>query len=82
MNRKSHFTPEQVEELEKRYGLKPVQETVKVRDGTVAKGDMVWWREVSGPKHIKAGEHWENIEKCPDCYQLAEPLTRVDYVDL
>ena len=77
----THFTEEQIQELETIFGIKRAAETVRVRDGRIAKGDMVWWRANIGPEHVDSSSHWENIERYPDVYQIATPVTRVIYED-
>ena len=47
-------------------------ETLPVRDGHVCKNDMVWWRHMDEPMHVKAssGTHWDNIRDYPHLYQI------------
>ena len=83
----SLFSPQQLAELEARYGLVPVVEMLKVRDGSVRIDGKVWWRgadgpelvNLSNPKHLR--QHRNNIEDHPDCYQIEKPSTRVQYLD-
>lgn len=77
------FTTEQLQYLETVYGLKPVEDTLPVRDGVVTKDSMVWWLAAKGPEHVKAsdGTHWNNIERYPNVYQLATPRYEVEYLD-
>lgn len=80
----SHFTKEQLQEMETRYGLKAVyDEILEVRDGVVNKDSMVWWRCEHGPEYVRASSsnHWENIRNYPNAYQLAEPDYKITYKD-
>ena len=79
----THFTQEQLKELETIYGLKRVlpEGTLPVRDGVVTKETKVWWRGQTGPDHVVARYHWENICEFPKVYQLAEPKRKLVYVD-
>ena len=77
----SHFTAEQLKELETRYGLKPLTNILPVRDGVVGENDLVWWRYAHGPKQVKANLHWTNIEEFPELYQLEEPSFSIQYKD-
>jgi hypothetical protein len=78
----SHFTEEQLKELETVFGIKRGK-TLPVRDGVVTKESMVWWRCSDGPQHVLAGSetHWENIHDFPNAYQLAEPDVKIQYLD-
>lgn len=78
----SQFTQEQLKELEQIYGLKRVG-TIKVRDGYISPGDMVWWRCNSGPQHVNsnAENHLANILDHPQVYQISEPIRKTIYVD-
>lgn len=69
----AQFSEEQLKELEKIYGLVRMEETAPVRDGRVVKSDMVWWRSVTGPERVKAGDQWTNLTEHPHVYQIAEP---------
>lgn len=79
----SKFTAEQLQELEARYGLKQVEETIPVKDGVVTKATSVWWRGADGPECVTAGDpaHWWNIQQFPKVYQLEKPRIRVEYLD-
>ena len=78
------FSKEQLLELDKFFNLTVFQqnalrdslqgETLKVRDGHVTKQSSVWWRGVSGPEQVIAGDHWGNIEAFPLYYQIQKPL--------
>jgi hypothetical protein len=70
----SSFTPEQLQELEIRYGLVPLKEVLPVRDGVVTKDMQVWWRSGTGPVYEDAEYHWDNIKNNPDLYQLKSPV--------
>ena len=72
----SHFTEEQLKELETVFGIKRAQETLPVRDGVVTKDTMVWWRGDRKCEHVNAGGDWDNIKGYPDAYQLEEPHVR------
>ncbi|MBN3757180.1 hypothetical protein G3N95_29855 [Paraburkholderia sp. Tr-20389] len=76
----SNFTEEQLRELEVAFGLKR-QDSLPVKDGRVTRDTLVWWRCVDGPTHEPAGLHWENIERCPQFYSIAEPVYRIEYMD-
>lgn len=75
------FNEDQIKYLEKVYGLKPVGETLPVRDGIVTKEDKVWWRCSSGPQLITAENDWRNIKEFPEIYSLNEPKVEVKYLD-
>ena len=83
----SHFTPEQLQELEARYGLKPVKEMLPVRDGSVAIDGKVWWRGEDGPELVDLSKptdykaHISNLRDFPKCYQLKKPKTTITYLD-
>lgn len=78
----THFTKEQLQELETRYGLKPVADVRPVRDGMVHKESKVWWRGVDGPEEVTAGDgHWSNILAFPEAYSVEKPRYRVTYTD-
>lgn len=76
------FTEEQLAELEQLYGLKRVG-TIKVRDGYIKPGDMVWWRASGGPAYVNSteGSHGTNIIEFPNFYQIAEPKRKTVYED-
>ena len=69
----SSFTPEQLQELEERFNLRP---KTKVRDGFISRGDFVWWRGECGPEHVSSsnGSHWGNMLEYPNVYQIAKPV--------
>ena len=76
-----NFTEEQLQELEKVFNLTR-KETLPVRDGRVAFGDLVWWRCVHGPvRESVDGTIWENIAAHPEHYQLARPTVKTEYLD-
>jgi hypothetical protein len=77
-----HFSEDQIAELERIFDIKRVA-TIKVRDGYIKPGDMVWWRCEYGPEHVHsmADTHMANILAFPHVYQIAEPKTKVTYVD-
>lgn len=77
----THFTEEQLKELETLFDLKRTQEVLPVRDGVVIKNQKVWWRGEDGPQHVLAEKEWANIREFPNLYQLAEPRVQVIYVD-
>lgn len=78
----SRFTPAQLQELELRYGLKPVETLLlRVRDGVVHEASQVWWRSEYGPERAIAREHWDNIAKFPEAYQLSKPYFKAVYRD-
>lgn len=58
-------------------------ESLPVRDGRVCKTDMVWWRHMDEPEHVRAGSgnHWDNIREFPDYYQIEKPRMRMTYED-
>ena len=77
----AHFTDEQIAELALVFGLMP-RTGLPVRDGRVTQTCMVWWRSETGPEHVQASEHWDNIQRHPSAYQLAKPtIARVVYTD-
>jgi len=77
----SNFTPEQLQELEARYGLVPSL-TFPVRDGVVQEGDTVWWRAEDGPEQVRVDNtHFKNIKLFPDAYQIKEPRVKIIYED-
>lgn len=67
-----HFTEEQLQELETLYGLQR-KDTLPIKDGYVSKTSKVWWRGANGPEHVKAEEHWDNIQKYPQLYSFIRP---------
>lgn len=77
------FTPEQIKELSVIFGIEPVnpESIAKVRDGSIRKGDSVWWWGEYGPQFVKSDDssHWENIQSCPEVYSLKRP--RIQYID-
>mgnify|MGYP003704730565 CR=1 FL=1 len=77
----THFTDEQLAEIGKHFGLKPVAERLPVRDGFIHKGDLVWWRAMEGPEHVRSDsyDHWDNIRQHPECYQITRPTLK--YMD-
>jgi hypothetical protein len=83
----SLFSPQQLAELEARYGLVPVVEMLAVRDGSVRIDGKVWWLgeggpelvDLSNPKHLK--DNLANIKTHPESYQIEKPSTRVQYLD-
>jgi len=76
------FTKEQLDFLEKFYGLTPCgAPMLPVRDGAVTETTFVWWRCHDGPERVLAKDHWENIKGYPDAYQLNEPKTTITYID-
>lgn len=77
------FTQEQLQYLEAVFGLKPIQETLPVRDGVVTKETKVWWRGAAGPELVHANDknHWGNIKRYPEIYQLKKPDFKVTYRD-
>ena len=75
------FNEEQIKELETIFGLVRVENTLPIKDGRTTKSMMVWWHNYMGPKHIKAEEHWDNIEGFPMFYSIKEPNIRVEYLD-
>lgn len=74
------FTEEQLKELEEVFDMKR-KKTIKVRDGFVHYGDTVWWRGKDGPIKVNVGMDIQNILKYPQHYQIAEPSTKVEYLD-
>jgi len=83
MSNQKHFTDEQIAELEVIFNLRRVDETLPVRDGSIKKGDMVWWRAARGPEYVKSDNecHWHNIRTYPDVYQINKPRISVSYED-
>lgn len=79
----SEFTAKQLQELEARYGLKQIEETVPVKDGVATKTTSVWWCSSDGPECVIAGDpaHWSNIKQFPQVYRLRKPIIRVQYID-
>jgi len=76
------FTQEQLKELEVFFGLKPVIDTLPVRDGYVHKTELIWWRGGDGPQHNLAGGQWANIKQFPNLYQHTKPnISPVIYED-
>lgn len=70
----SHFTPEQRQELETVYGLKPRDLSyLHVKDGLIYKHQQLWWKSSEGPEWVKASEHWKNIREYPQLYSHAKP---------
>ena len=54
-NMPNNFTPEQLQELEMLYGLTRRPDVVHVRDGMIAKGDKLWFRDPLGRKEVNSG---------------------------
>ena len=78
----THFTEEQLRELETLFNLKRTTESVAaVRDGTVTLSSVVWWRSEEGPQEVSAWDHWRNIKEYPQAYQIKKPATKLTYVD-
>jgi len=50
------FTPEQIKELSVIFGIEPVnpESIAKVRDGSIRKGESVWWWGEYGPEFVKS----------------------------
>lgn len=77
----AQFTEEQLNELERIYGLKRVAESIEVRDGMLMRGEKVWWRCENGPELVNSEKDWYNICKFPEAYSINEPRTKVEYLD-
>ena len=81
------FNEMEIAELEQIFGLKRLPNlltTVSIYDGTINRGDDVWWSTDSGPKWISSTEdyHWDNICNFPFRYSIAKPkfyITQVSY---
>lgn len=74
----THFTEEQLQELEAIFGLKR-EESLPVRDGRVHKTTLVWWRNQTCPEQVVAEDHWPNIQGYLEAYSIARP--RIIYQD-
>lgn len=75
------FTEEQLQELESIFNLKRATDVLEVRDGFIAKGKMLWWRNALGPEKVASDQHWDNIKEFPEVYSIHEPKTSVIYLD-
>ena len=75
------FTEEHLQELEALFTIKRNTELLPVRDGYVAKGDRVYWRNFEGPEIVIAKDHWDNIHGYPDGYSIKRPMVTVSYKD-
>ena len=78
-----YFTKDQIEELSQVFGIEiksNVEEMLKVSDGYVSIGDMVWWHSDEGPKYEKVGGQIENIKKYPEYYSIEEPRYNIEYI--
>lgn len=77
----SHFTEAQLNELEVVFGLTKLN-TLPVHDGRVNRNSIVWWRAASGPTLIEvASDHWDNIKRQPNVYQVTKPTIIIQYKD-
>jgi hypothetical protein len=77
-----HFSEDQIAELERIFDIKRAG-TIKVRDGYIKPGDMVWWRGEEGPERVNSNSsgHAHNILNYPQVYQIAEPKRKTVYED-
>jgi len=78
----SAFTEEQLKDLETLYGLKPITQSLEIKDGTVFDGMYCWWRGENGPEYIQIklnDVNWLNAKNFPKAYSIARPIIR--YVD-
>lgn len=76
------FTNEQLQELSVFFNIPMNKDVLPVRDGYVNEDSMVWWRCIEGKQHVRAEQHWRNIEEYPSAYSLKEPhVIRVEYED-
>jgi hypothetical protein len=76
----SLFSEEQLKELEQIFDLKR-KKTIQVRDGFVELNDTVWWRCKDGPSEVKVSDDIDNIRRYPQHYQIAQPTTKIEYLD-
>lgn len=56
------------------FRVKP--ETIKISDGEIAYGDMVWWHCDSGPVYESITDKegsWKNAQRHPNVYSIKEP---------
>lgn len=74
------LTQEQLDQIATVFNLERT-ETLPVRDGVVGKKSLVWWRCNEGAVNVKAENHWDNIARYPDLYQIAEPKVKIVYED-
>lgn len=78
-----HFTQEQMQEIAQYFNLEiPIM--LKVKDGFVKIGDKCWWRCEDGPQEFTVEEdndHWDNMLKYPNAYQIEKPNYVISYVD-
>ena len=73
----SLLTSEQLDQIDTHFGLQKVP-TLPVRDGIVNPDQYVWWRCEYCPEHVRAKDHWSNIQDHPECYQLSRPLIKYE----
>lgn len=75
-----HFTDEQIKELSTIFGITPIEQTFKVRDGVVSINDKVWWHCVSGPELVDIDDsHIHNIKRYPEYYSIKKPTFIGEY---
>jgi len=74
------FTEEQLDELEKIFGLTRTNNHLPIKDGIVVRSDTVWWKAETGPQHVPAAQHWPNIKDYPHLYSHKQPPTKVTYL--
>ena len=79
----NNFTPQQLQELEMLYGLTRRPDVVRVRDGMIAKGDMLWFRNPLGAEAVNSGDDatWRQVSVYPDEYQIKRPFVSLTYID-
>lgn len=76
----SLFTAEQLAQIATVFGLTQ-KEFFPVRDGVVTLEDKVWWRCETGPEHVQVRAHLHNLKEFPNAYQLAQPKTKIVYLE-
>ena len=66
-----NYTEEQMKDIAENCGK------IRVRDGWVKKGQIIWWRRREGPEQVHLlTNHLENAKLFPMLYQIAEPAVR------
>jgi hypothetical protein len=77
------FTQEQLDYLLDCHGLTADSlGNIKVRDGYVRAGELVWWRGECGPERVTLeGSHLGNAYNYPLVYQISKPFIEVKYLD-
>ena len=75
------FSEADLKELEAVFEIKrrnPADVAV-IRDATITRGQLVWWRGEYGPEHVLSDQHWDNIKEYPQLYSVTRP--RIQYMD-